>query len=419
MRRDYITALLGIPGFQVERIDPCHRKGRDAVTLSLKRTPGGHRCSGCGQGGLVGYDSTEREVQHLTWWTHLTFLRFRRYRVACPQCGIRTEALDFVPLHGPRVTTLLACLVSELCKVMTNKSVGVLQALHRHTVKEIDKQAMKKVQTERPVDGLTVLGADEIAVGQGQTYWTMISAPEGPRGPELLNVVVGRKEKSLKKFWTWFGKERAQRITYAVIDMWAPFRNSFRAYCPGVQIIYDKFHVIRHLLDALNEVRKAELTQALGRFRQTLSGKKFILLARRAHVRGKSREALDAILAASPKLYKAHLLKESFGHLWSYKSKTWARKFFQNWVHQLKWSRLEPYHEFARMVEKHLEGILAYCDKQVSLGYIEATNLTAKNVIRRAYGYRDKDYMKLKIIQACTPWMGQFRPWTVAHTIPP
>lgn len=418
-QQDCITTLLGIQGFRVERIEQESRKGHRAVVISLERTQTGHICGGCGRAVAAGYDSSWQEFQHLTLWHHLSFLRLERYRVNCPDCGVRTETLDFVGIRGPHVTLSLARLISELCKVMTNKSVGILQALHRHTVKEIDKQTMEKVQAERPLDGLTVLGVDEISVGKGQTYWTMISAPEGPRGPEMLNVVSGRKERNLKKFWKWFGKERAQRITHAVMDMWKPFRNSFNAHCPDIQIIYDKFHVIQHLLEALNNVRKAELRKGAKRFKGLLAGKKFILLSRLAHVRGKAREALYEILAASPKLLKAHLLKESFGHMWSYKSKTCARRFFQGWVGQLKWSRLKPYHKFARMVESHLDGIIAYCDKKISLGYIERTNLTSKNVIRRAYGYRDKDYMKLKIIQACTPWMAQFRPWMVTHTILP
>jgi transposase len=324
--------------------------------------------------------------------------------------------LDFVDVRGPRVTTRLAHLGAELCKVMTNKSVAMFQCLHRGTVKAIDKRAMAKVQAERPLDGITVMGADEIAVGKGQTYWTMLSAVEGPRGPELLNVVEGRREKNLKKFWNWFGKDRARRVTHVVMDMWKPFRNSFKTHCPGIQIIYDKFHVIRHLLEALNDVRKSELRKAAGRFRNLLAGKKFVLLSRMARVRGKSREALNDLLAASPRLLKAHLMKESFGHLWSYTSKTCARRFFRDWTNQLKWSRLTPYRKFARMVERHLDGILAYCDKKVSLGYVEATNLKAKNIIRRAYGFRDNSYMKLKIIQGCTPWMSQFRPWTVTHS---
>jgi transposase len=203
------------------------------------------------------------------------------------------------------------------------------------------------------------------------------------------------------------------------MDMWRPFRNSFLAHCPKVKIIYDKFHVIRHLLEALNKVRQSELKKAAGQIKGLLPGKKFILLSRQAHVRGKARKALNQLLSLNKRLLKAYPLKESFERLWSYTSKTWALKFFNGWVAQLKWSRLKPYQKFARMVEKHLDGILACRDKKVSLGYMESTNLKAKNVIRRAYGYRDKPYMKLKIIQACFPWINRFQPWPLTHTLSP
>jgi transposase len=324
------------------------------------------------------------------------------------------ERLPFIAEEG-RVTRPMAAVVFELCKVMTHKAVGLFMNVHRETVKRIDKKALEKIQATRPLDGITVLGADEVSIGEGQNYLTMISALESPRGPEMLYVVEGRRERHLRPFWKWFGKQRARLITHAALDMWKPFRNSFKAHCPNVQIIYDKFHVIRHLLEALNTVRKAELRRAAKRFRHVLAGKKFILLSRQAHVRGRARQALNQILQANRRLFKAHMLKESFGQLWSYRSKTWARKFFNGWVAQLKWSRLKPYHRFARMVEKHLDGILSYCDKPISLGYLEATNLKVRNLIRRAYGYRDKEYMKLKIIQTCTPWMGEFQPWAWAH----
>ena len=419
MQIHYFTKLLGIQGFEVSKVEVKEWfNGQAKVYIELERIKEGHLCEGCGKE-ACGYDHKWQEVQHLMLWQHWVFLRFKRYRVSCQRCGVRTEALDFVGIGGVQVTLGLSRLASELCKVMTNKAVGIFLGLHKHTVKELDKQSMSKVQAERSLDGLTVLGMDEIVVEEGQNYWTMISAPEGPRGPELLNIVAGRKEKSLKKFWKWFGPDRAKKITQAVIDMWEPFRNSLRKHCPGIKIIHDKFHVIQHLLDALNEVRKSELSKALGRFKKTLSGKKFVLLARQANVRGKAREALNDILAASPKLLKAHLLKETLGQLWDYTYKGSMLKFWADWKAKLKWSRLKPYHEFVRMVEDHLDGILAYCDKKVSLGYVERTNLTAKNVIRRAYGYGDKGYMRLKIIQACTPWMIQFRPWSVTHSSVP
>jgi transposase len=324
------------------------------------------------------------------------------------------EPLPFVA-EGSRVSQFLAFLVTELCKVMTVKAVATFQSLHRGTVKAIDKLALEAAQASRPLDGITVLGIDEITVGKGQTYWHLVSALEGPRGPELLFVGKGRKERNLTKFWKWFGKDRARGITHAVMDMWKPFKNSFLAQCPDVKIIYDKFHITQHLLKALNDVRKQELRKAAGRFKGLLAGKKFILLSRRAHVRGKARESLNMLLGLNRRLFKAHLLKESFDHLWSYSSRTWATKFFCHWVEQLKWSRLKPYHKFAHMIEDHLDGILSYCDKKASLGFIESANLKARNVIRMAYGYRDKEYMRLKIIQTCTPWMRKFHPWLLIH----
>lgn len=425
MPTDYLTSLLGIQGYHVVKVESvASRGGYRSARVHLERTREDYVCGGCDRRVTAGYDHTWQELRHLMLWQHQTILRFPRYRVECPDCGVQTEALDFADVRGPRVTRVLSALIYELCKVTTVKAVAILFGLHRETVKDIDKEALSKVQAERSLDGITVLGMDEIGVGKGQKYWTLISALEGPRGPELLNVVEGRSEKKLKKFWRWFGKERAAEITHAVIDMWKAFEKSIQAHCRKkigdeiqvAKIIYDKFHVMRHLNNALNEVRKVEFRRALGRFKKTLSGKKFILMARRSRVRGKAREALDAVLAASPKLYKAHLLKESFGRLWDYSYKGCMLRFWAEWKAQLKWTRMKSYRNFAKMIDKHLDGILACCDKRVSLGYIESANLKAKNVIRRAYGYRDKEYMKLKVIQACTPWMAAFKPWTVAHS---
>ena len=414
MQEECLTSLLGIEGYRIAYIG--ERNG--VAIVHLERTHTDYTCGRCGRVVSAGYDHTTEELHHLMLWQHQTILRFERYRLKCPECGVKTEAIEFADIRGPRVTHRLACFIYELCKVTTVKAVAALLCLHRHTVKEIDKKMLQKIQSQRPLDGITVLGMDEIAVGKGHKYWTLISALEGPRGPELLNIVEGRSEKRLKPFWRWFGKERAAEITHGVIDMCRAFEKSIRANCSQqVQIIYDKFHVLRHLNEALNTVRKDELRKGLGRFKKTLSGKKFVLLARKARLRKHAREALDDILAASPKLKKAYLLKESFDHLWDYTYKGCALRFWEEWKAQLKWSRLKPYHKFVKMVERHLPGILAYCDKKVSLGYIESSNLKARNVIRRAYGYRDKDYMKLKIIQACTPWMSHFCPWRVTHSL--
>jgi transposase len=109
---------------------------------------------------------------------------------------------------------------------------------------------------------------------------------------------------------------------------------------------------------------------------------------------------LKLLLKANKRLNTAYLLKESFGRLWDYSYKGCALRFWNDWKAELKWTRMKSYRNFVKMVDRHWDGIIVFCDKKVSLGYIESSNLKARNVIRRAYGYRDKEYMKLKVIQA-------------------
>ena len=129
MQRDYLTGLLGIQGYRVSAIDPIGSEpGRSIARIHLERMRQGYICSGCGQGVLQGYDHTWQELRHLTLWQHQTVLRFPRYRVDCPDCGVRTEALEFADVRGPRVTGALSALIYELCKVTTVKAVAMFFA---------------------------------------------------------------------------------------------------------------------------------------------------------------------------------------------------------------------------------------------------------------------------------------------------
>jgi transposase len=101
----------------------------------------------------------------------------------------------------------------------------------------------------------------------------------------------------------------------------------------------------------------------------------------------------------------AYVLKESFGQLWDYRTERGARAFFERWRQSLKWQRLVPYEKFAAMIERHWAGIASYCDAEnkVSLGMVEGLNNKVRVIQRRAYGYRDETYLRLKVIAAFLP----------------
>ena len=117
------------------------------------------------------------------------------------------------------------------------------------------------------------------------------------------------------------------------------------------------------------------------------------------------KKALKTLLAANKRLNTAYVLKESFGQLWSYEREGWARRFFENWRASLKWQRLTPYEKFAAMIDRHWDGIAAYCrpENKVSLGFVEGLNNKIRVIQRRAYGLRDEEYLRLKVLTCMLP----------------
>ena len=162
---------------------------------------------------------------------------------------------------------------------------------------------------------------------------------------------------------------------------------------------------MRHLGEALDQVRKSEYGRLLGKSRGFIKGQKYTLLSRRENLSLQGRQALKALLSANKRLNTGYLLKESFGQLWSYESEGWARRFFENWKAALKWQRLRPYEKFAEMIERHWNGVAAYSRPQnkVSLGFVEGLNNKIRVIQRRAYGFRDEEYLRLKILTSMLP----------------
>ena len=201
-------------------------------------------------------------------------------------------------------------------------------------------------------------------------------------------------------FFDTMGPERCKTIELAVMDMWKPFRKATLSHAPNAQIVYDKFHIMRHLADALDQVRRSEYKRVNEKERRFIKGQRYTLLSHKANLDIEGRRALQMLLKANKRLHKAYLLKESFGQLWDYNNPTWARKFFESWKGQLRWQRLETFEKFAALIERHWEGIISYChpDHKVSLGFMEGLNNKIRVIQRRAYGIKDQEYLMLKII---------------------
>jgi transposase len=202
-----------------------------------------------------------------------------------------------------------------------------------------------------------------------------------------------------------WAQTRRRASSYAALDRWKPVRASLRRHAPQARVIFDTCHIVRHLGAALDEVRRREDRRLAAKDRAFIKGPRDTLLSPREHLSLDGRRSLAKLLKANTRLNTAYLLKESFGQLWDYQTEGGARAFFARWTQSLKWQRLTPYETFAAMIDRHWDGIASYChpENKVSLGLVEGLNNKIRVLQRRAYGYRDEDYLKLKIVAAFLP----------------
>ena len=293
--------------------------------------------------------------------------------------------------------------VGKLCRDMTNKAVAEMERLHHSTVKDLDKLYMQSQVERAGLPAPRAIGVDEISIRKGHNYRVIVS--DLIRGRPIWVGGEGRTEADMDLFFAELGDKKSARIELAAMDMWKAFRNSVTNNAPNARIVFDKFHIIRHLSKALDEVRRAEYKRLSGKDRTYIKGQRYTLLSRRENLSLDGRRALKKLLSANRRLNTAYLLKESFGQLWDYRTERGARAFFDRWKDSLKWQRLKPYQKFAQMIENHWDGIASYChpDNKVSLGLVEGLNNKIRVIQRKAYGYRDEEYLKLKIIAAFLP----------------
>ena len=349
------------------------------------------------------YDRKIHRVRDLSCGDARIYLEVELRRVWCRRCGaVKQEKLPWLA-DSPFYTKRFAFFVGRRCRTATISDVARELHLDWRAVKELDKQYMQEPLRRIGTPGPKAIGVDEISIRKGHTYRIVVS--DLIRHRPIWFGGEDRSEASMALFYDWLGDKKSRGVRLAVMDMWKPFRNATLARAPQAAILFDKFHIMRHLGEALDKVRKSEYARLSGKDRRYIKGQKYTLLSRRENLTLEGRHTLKTLLAANKRLNTAYLLKESFGQLWDYEREGWARRFFENWRASLKWQRLEPYEKFTEMIDRHWDGIAAYCkpENKVSLGFVEGFNNKIRVIQRRAYGLRDQEYLRLKILTCMLP----------------
>jgi transposase len=397
MPEEIVARILRLPGYGVYAWDT--DEAANTLTLSIRQTglAPAYICGGCGISRHEVHSGTERRVRDLPWGTWQVWLRVEVHRVRCRQCGVRTERLSFIGGKA-HYTTRLEAALAQGCEAAPVSRVAAQWGLPPETVRRMDKRVLRRWAARRPRRPLRYLGVDEIFLGKTVKFLTVVSDLETG---EPLWVGRERKRETLDRFFAEALPPRRRRAVRAVcVDMWEPFRLSLQAHLPHARLVYDKFHVLRHASEAVDETRRAEFFRQGAEARGLIRGKRWLLLRRWANLDGEERQTLHALFALNRRLAKAYLLKEQLVHLWTYTYEGAARRFLTNWLRALRWQRLPAFQKLGRMLTRHLDGILNYCHEKVPFGKVEAINGNVRAMLRRGRGYRDQEYLLLKVQRA-------------------
>jgi transposase len=393
MPEEIIRRVLRLTGYEVHRHE--FDESISTVTLWVRQVGADpfHTCRGCGIGTRRVHSRTERRVRDLPWGEWKVWLVVTMHRVKCRRCGVSSERIDWLEGKHP-FTRRFSAAVARDCEDAAVSRVASKWGLSARTVRRIDKRALQEWSQSRARRPLRYMGVDEIFWKKGACLTVVSDLQAGEpiwAGPE-------RRKETLDRFFAERLPPRRRRAVRAVcVDMWKPFLQSLREHLPRAAIVFDKFHVMKHVNAAVDETRRQEFFRQKGRLRAVVRGKRWLFLTRWSRLTKAKRGELNEAFALNRRLFKAYFLKEQIERLWSYTYEGAARTFFTDWVRSLRWQRLPAFKKLAATLTRHLEGILNYCRHKVPFGVVEAINANIRSVIRRGRGYRDHEYLILKV----------------------
>ena len=392
MRDHDLTRLLNLKGMVLEGV---LKETPSDVYLAVGTALGTPVCRKCGHGCLLVHSTRVRTVRHLDAFGRRTWLVFESRLIDCMSCGLGVEAFGFVD-PGKRTSAAFRRWVGGLCAILPIKTVSEHVHVAEDTVRTIDKAYLKAEYPASDLSALRTIAIDEIAYHKGHKYLTIVLNYDTG---EVIWTGEGRREATLATFFEAIGPALSAQIEFVSMDMAAPFINAVKAACPKASIVFDRFHVAKHMNEAVNDTRKLTMAKADQDIRKGVKGKRFVLLKRGKSLTPEDQARLEELLTLNTDLTKAYLMKEDLQQFWTCPSEAAAAVFLDTWITEAQGSGIAPVAKVGRMLGRHRDGLLAYHRKKISNGPLEGLNLKI-NVLRRSrYGFRDLEYFGLKIRQ--------------------
>lgn len=346
------------------------------------------------------YDHTEqRTFRHLNTCQMTTWLHFRVPRVQCKEHGVQQIVHGMAEKNG-NTTYEFESVVLDVLQECSITSTCRLLDVDWHSCSHIQQRAVRR-GFERKPDGIPArIGVDEKSFAKGHKYETLVYDTE--RGTvEYVGDKRGRE--SLESYYTRFTEEQLAEVTSVSMDMWDPYIAATRKYIPDAdsKIVFDRFHVMKKILDAVDKVRKQEHAALKAKGDSTLARSKYLWLWSEENIPEWRKDEFEYLRNQDLKVSRAWAIKENLRRLWNYRYKTCARRFFKNWYFWATHSKLKPIIEAAQTVNRHIDNIVTYSTHRVTNAVGESINGKIEKVKRLACGFRNRAHYRMAIYFHC------------------
>ena len=280
---------------------------------------------------------------------------------------------------------------------MTIRDVAVHLGVGWDLIKDIQKRDLSRRFAKPKLKHLRHIAIDEIAIGKGHRYLTVVLDLESGA---VVFVGDGKGADALKPFWKRLRPSRA-KIEAVAMDMSAAYRAAVTTHLPKAKIVFDHFHVVKLFNEKLSDLRRAlyrEATDVLQK--KVLKGTRWLLLKNPENLDTEKDEKkrLEEALALNKPLATAYYMKEDLRRFWEQPGKRFATMFLDGWIRRAEASGIRMLQQMAKTLAAHRSGLLAYYDVMITSGPMEGTNNKIKTMKRQAYGFRDREFFKLKIL---------------------
>ncbi len=357
-------------------------------------------CPECGESKLPLYDhSEERTWRHLDSCQFLTFLHARPPRVNCPTHGVRQARLPWAEPRS-RFTALFERLAIDVLKETSITGGMKILRISWDEAWHLLERAVERGLRAKPRRLPAAIGVDEKAAAKGQTYITIVCDLE--RGT-VDGICDGRKKEDLDRYFAQFTEDERKGVEAVALDMWDPYIASVVEHIPGGRdkIVFDRFHVMKNMGEAVNNVRKGEHRELRAEGDETLVGSKYLWLYSEENLPEKHNERFNALRKLNLKTARAWAIKESLRELWSYQTERWGMWHWRRWYNWATHSQLKPVIAVARMMKRRLANVMTYFTHRITNAVSEGLNSKIQTIKKKAYGYRNRGHFKTAILFHC------------------